>query len=85
MSDSLDTIAGFLLRFRDEVEGRGPVDPPPPEMRAELEALAAGALDRERQLELVGQLRRQPSWVAYLAGIIRNRAPDSIGDGSQTS
>lgn len=73
MSDPLDILAGFLRRFHDEVEGRGEVDLPPPDVRNEMQALVAGQLDDDSRDHLVKRLRGEPGWVEYLAELMRTR------------
>ncbi|MFT5470903.1 MAG: hypothetical protein ACI8UO_006035 [Verrucomicrobiales bacterium] len=72
MSDSLETIAGFLLRFQDEVGGRETPTPPPPEVMAEMRAMVEGALDEERRTLLAQKLRGEPVWVEFLAELVKN-------------
>jgi len=80
MSDPLETIVRFLNQFGDVVEGRGPTTPPPPEIRAELEAMASGALNAEQRDDLVRRLRSEPGWVSFLASSMRQRAAGNPDD-----
>lgn len=75
--DPLATLALFLDRVTDEVEARGPLLPPPPDVRAKLDALAAGQLSAEDRGQISSQLRDEPEWIAYLASVLQKRLESS--------
>jgi len=77
MNDSLETLAGFLRHFNDEVEGRSPLNPPPPEAREALEALTHGSVSEAEQQDLLRRLRKEPGWVEFLASLMREHDPIS--------
>lgn len=77
MPNAFEILAGFLEHFGDEVEGReSPA--PPPEVSANLRALAQGNLSEAEQSRLFSQLHQNPRWVRHLAEEVKalRRPPD---------
>jgi len=66
MSNTFETLARFLDRYSDEVEGRE-LEEVPPQFKPKLRDFALGALAEPERQELARLLKENPRWVASLA------------------
>jgi hypothetical protein len=71
MRDTFEILAGFLDKFSGEVEGREWPEPAD-EAKTKLRQLARGALPESERAEILGQLTRNPAWLAWLAGEVKS-------------
>jgi len=77
MPNTFETLAGFLARCDEEVEGRESAAPPA-EIVALMRNFARGQLASAGQAELVSQLSAHPDWIAALAAEVK--ALRTVGD-----
>jgi len=66
MSNTFETLARFLDRYSDEVEGRE-LEEVPPQLKPKLRDFALGTLPEPERQELARLLKENPRWVASLA------------------
>lgn len=66
MPNNFETLAGFLARYDDEVEGHETA-PLPADVADQLRRFAQGQLTGPAQGEIIQQLGQHPDWVAFLA------------------
>jgi hypothetical protein len=70
MPNTFEILSAFLTRFDQEVEGRD-AHHLPPEIAARLRSFAQGQLPVSEQAKLIGDLNKQPDWVATLAAEVK--------------
>ena len=66
MSNTFETLARFLDRYSDEVEGRE-LEEVPSQFKSKLRDFAQGTLPEPERQELARLLKENPRWVAVLA------------------
>ena len=71
MSNTFETLARFLDRYSDEVEGRE-LEEVPVQLRPKLRGFAQGTLPEPERQELARLLKENPRWVTLLAEEARN-------------
>ncbi|HCN27530.1 MAG TPA: hypothetical protein DIT64_01835 [Verrucomicrobiales bacterium] len=69
----LSILASFLRRMAPEVEGHDMGDPPG-DIRARLDAFAAGRAGAGERAALAALLKEHPEWIRHLGRAIRARA-----------
>jgi hypothetical protein len=66
MRDTFEILAGFLDKFGGDVEGRE-ITEPAEEAKTKLRQFARGVLPEPDRVQMLGELRQHPAWVAWLA------------------
>lgn len=70
MSNDFQKLTAFLERFEPEVIGHA-APPPDPESMRRLERLMSGLRAGPERLDTCELLRRNPTWLRWLAGQVR--------------
>jgi hypothetical protein len=70
MNHPFQILAGFLDRYADEVEGRS-MEELTPEIKAQLQQFASGALADSERRRVIGLLKDNPQWLALLAAEVK--------------